>query len=169
MVTSLTKLFSGKGDVIAGSVILNSHSKFHAPLTAFMAQHYTSTLYCSDALVMLDNCQDFEERSAQINRTSEELFEWLLLQEGVTQVHYPKSSSRAVYDEFRRPGAEAGYGGLMSIILGEGFCPKAFYDALPSLKGPSLGTNFTLCSPYTLLVRPIRPRPCPYPCPYPCP
>lgn len=27
----------------------------------------------------------------------------------------------------------------------------AFYDALCCAKGPSLGTNFTLCSPYTIL------------------
>lgn len=27
----------------------------------------------------------------------------------------------------------------------------AVYDSLETAKGPSLGTNFTLCSPYTLL------------------
>ena len=28
---------------------------------------------------------------------------------------------------------------------------RAFYDALPCAKGPSLGTNFTLACPYTIL------------------
>jgi cystathionine gamma-synthase len=34
---------------------------------------------------------------------------------------------------------------IMSIYL------QAFFDALDTHKGPSLGTNFTLACPYTLL------------------
>ena len=30
-------------------------------------------------------------------------------------------------------------------------CQRTFYDALDVAKGPSLGTNFTLVCPYTLL------------------
>jgi len=45
----------------------------------------------------------------------------------------------------------AGYGGLLAIILGSHICQRTFYDMLPSSKGPSLGTNFTLICPYTLL------------------
>ena len=37
--------------------------------------------------------------------------------------------------------------------LQEGRSPTAFYDALDVYKGPSLGTNYTLACPYTLLVR----------------
>ena len=46
-----------------------------------------------------------------------------------------------------------GYGGLFSVSLASGLSPTAFYDALDVYKGPSLGTNYTLACPYTLLVR----------------
>jgi cystathionine gamma-synthase len=44
-----------------------------------------------------------------------------------------------------------GYGGLFSMILKNEKCAEQFYDALRCAKGPSLGTNFTLASPYTIL------------------
>lgn len=44
-----------------------------------------------------------------------------------------------------------GYGGLLSIVLKPEYSHEAFYDNLACAKGPSLGTNFTLCSPYTIL------------------
>jgi cystathionine gamma-synthase len=39
----------------------------------------------------------------------------------------------------------------MSIHLHPHMCQRAFYDGLDVAKGPSLGTNFTLICPYTLL------------------
>ena len=45
----------------------------------------------------------------------------------------------------------AGYSSLMSIILREDVDEKVFFDALEVCKGPSLGTNFTISCPYTLL------------------
>lgn len=50
-------------------------------------------------------------------------------------------------------GGGRGYGGLFSIVFADGVSAASFYDALDVQKGPSLGTNFTLCCPYTLLVR----------------
>jgi cystathionine gamma-synthase len=44
-----------------------------------------------------------------------------------------------------------GYGYLLSIQFIEPDAVIAFHDALDVAKGPSLGTNFTLCCPYTLL------------------
>ena len=39
----------------------------------------------------------------------------------------------------------------MSIHLHQHICQRTFYDILDVAKGPSLGTNFTLVCPYTLL------------------
>jgi len=45
-----------------------------------------------------------------------------------------------------------GYGGLCSLLLKDpAACTEAFYDRLRVSKGPSLGTDFTLACPYTLL------------------
>jgi cystathionine gamma-synthase len=65
-------------------------------------------------------------------------------------VFYPKCNpSRRYYDEYRTPNG--GYGGLLSAVF---YCEDdavRFFDAIETAKGPSLGTNFTLVSPYTLL------------------
>jgi hypothetical protein len=76
--------------------------------------------------------------------------DWLAQQPGVRQVFYPKLTQPGIYDAYKRP--EGGYGGLFSVSLDEGLSPMAFYDALDVYKGPSLGTNYTLACPYTLLV-----------------
>ena len=46
---------------------------------------------------------------------------------------------------------QAGYGGVFSITFTSLTASRAFFDALPCCKGPSLGTNFTLACPYTVL------------------
>lgn len=45
----------------------------------------------------------------------------------------------------------AGYGGLFSVLFHAQNGAEQFFDTLPFYKGPSLGTNFTLASPYTIL------------------
>lgn len=66
------------------------------------------------------------------------------------RVYYPKlNPSRSNYDAFRT--AEGGYGGLLSIVFHNDAHAVIFYDAIETAKGPSLGTNFTLTSPYTIL------------------
>lgn len=66
----------------------------------------------------------------------------------VSKLFYPKYDSK-LYDAFStRPNA---YGGLFSIVLQSEAQAERFYDALNVCKGPSLGTNFTLASPYAIL------------------
>ena len=43
------------------------------------------------------------------------------------------------------------YGGLFSLTFHFTHSIKGVFDALPCHKGPSLGTNFTPASPYTIL------------------
>lgn len=44
-----------------------------------------------------------------------------------------------------------GYGGLLSATFHNTADAAAFFDNLDISKGPSLGTNFTLSCPYTLI------------------
>lgn len=68
----------------------------------------------------------------------------------VKEVYYPKyNPTKAFYDACRCPNG--GYGGLLSITFHFEKDAMLFYDNLATAKGPSLGTNFTLVSPYTLL------------------
>lgn len=67
----------------------------------------------------------------------------------VEEVYYPKFICRQHYDAVKTP--DGGYGGLFSVTFKSEKSAQTFYDNLHCAKGPSLGTNFTLASPYTIL------------------
>ncbi len=148
--TSLTKAFSGEGDVMAGALVLNQSSPFCEALTDGMKGAREDLLWDGDALVLEVNSRDFEARVAQTNRTAETLCDWLREHPAVAEIYYPKYTMKAAYDEVKRE--TGGYGSLFSIVLHNAaqHAPR-FYDALRVSKGPSLGNNFTLACPYTLL------------------
>ena len=70
-------------------------------------------------------------------------------------VFYPKFITPENYRACLRPtdedGTTHGYGGLFSLIFTTLAASEVFYDRLKCEKGPSLGTNFTLACPYTVL------------------
>jgi cystathionine gamma-synthase len=148
--SSLTKFFSGAGDVAAGSLVLNPQSPFYAELRSRLEQDESASLWGADAVVLEHNSQDFVQRVHRINDGGLQLARFLSGHSRVDRVYYPGLSPTEPYDAFRRP--EGGYGGLLSINLAdaESRTPK-FYDALEVCKGPNLGTNFTLACPYTIL------------------
>jgi len=147
--SSLTKFFSGVGDVTAGSVVLNHRGPFYSELKALLASE-DDILWCEDAIVLEENSRDFVERVRRINANAENLADHLREHPHVTMVHYPKYETAEQYNTFRKP--DGGYGGLMSIEIADAKerAPRVF-DALRVCKGPNLGTNFTLVSPYTIL------------------
>lgn len=74
----------------------------------------------------------------------------------VKDVYYPKFMTPEHYEASMRPANPAlsdstGYGGLFSLTFTSVLASRTFFDALPCYKGPSLGTNFTLACPYTIL------------------
>jgi cystathionine gamma-synthase len=74
----------------------------------------------------------------------------LLTTPKVKQVNYPKTSpTRPNYEKCRNP--KGNYGGLLSATFYAREDAVAFFDNLDTVKGPSLGTNFTLSSPYVIL------------------
>jgi len=63
----------------------------------------------------------------------------------ITDIFHPNGKPR------RRLPYSNGFGGLFLLAFAGQRAAEAFYDALPCAKGPSLGTNFTLACPYTIL------------------
>lgn len=149
--SSLTKLFSGVGDVAAGSLVLNPASPFYGDLKAALpAEESASPLFARDAVVLERNSRHFAERVAATNENALALVEWLRERPEVASIWHPSLVCREAYEAAMRPCG--GFGGLFSIELRGGEPAAAsFYDALEISKGPSLGTNFSLVSPYTLL------------------
>lgn len=64
---------------------------------------------------------------------------------------FTKDLLRSSNQEYDLGVHRAGYGCLLSFELHPSLHTKVFYDHLLVNKGPSLGTNFTLVCPYTLL------------------
>ncbi len=148
--TSLTKAFSGVGDVLAGSVIVSERSAWRdAFVRSLRAAEAAAPLFAADAVVLERNSRDFVARVAEMNANAAAVADFLAAHPAVGAVHYPTLAGRAAYDALRRPGA--GYGMLLSFTLRDAAATPAFFDALRVSKGPSLGTNFTLACPYTLL------------------
>ena len=147
--TSLTKAFSGVGDVIAGALTLNPRSPHYAHFHAAMQAEQTAhdLLWAEDAIVLEQNSRDFPERVRRMNLNTEALIHFLKAHPAVEQVWYPESP--AVFGRMARSGG--GRGCLFSFLLRDEAAASCFYDQLKVSKGPSLGTNFSLCCPYTLL------------------
>lgn len=151
VVSSLTKIFSGDSNVMGGSAILNPESSYYRSLMSAMHdQVYEDTYWAEDVLFMERNSRDYMVRVNRINANAEAICDVLREHHIVKSLFYPKlNPSKSHYDARRLP--KGGYGGLLSVVFKNREQARAFYNALDTAKGPSLGTNFTLCCPYVLL------------------
>ncbi|KAK0724885.1 pyridoxal phosphate-dependent transferase [Lasiosphaeris hirsuta] len=155
MCTSLTKMFSGACNVMGGAVTLSPKSPFKEDLSSALGERVGECRWFEeDVLVMEENSRDFVGRVRRASANAEKVVvDMLRRHPSVADVYYPKgSASQDVYDRFRIKGE--GYGFLLSVRFTTPGKAAAFYDALDVAKGPSLGTNFTLCCAYTLLAHP---------------
>ncbi|KAF4947317.1 hypothetical protein FGADI_10498 [Fusarium gaditjirri] len=150
VVSSLTKIFSGDSNVMGGGLVLNPESKYYRTLKTVMDEIYEDNYWPEDVIFMERNSRDFESRVVRINANSDAICEVLRTHPLIKSIYYPKyNDSKSHYEKVRLP--DGGYGGLLSVVFQQKEHAQAFFDALPLAKGPSLGTNFTLASPYVLL------------------
>ncbi|AAS52846.2 AER164Cp [Eremothecium gossypii ATCC 10895] len=155
--SSLTKIFSGDSNVMAGSLVVNPASRLYDFAQGFFHNgSYEDLLWCEDAIYLERNSRDCASRSLRVNKNTELLLEKVLLPHQGSlfkKIFYPTLTSEETkrnYDAVRcKP--DGGYGGLFSLTFHEENRAKVFFDTLELCKGPSLGTNFTLACPYTVL------------------
>ena len=151
--TSLTKMFSGACNVMGGSVTVSPLSPFRSRLMKVLEQgrrEAEQAWFGEDVLVMEGNSRDFRVRVDTASGNAEVVVGLLRGSKVVREVYYPLGgATQGVYDGFRRE--RGGYGYMLSVRFTTLERAVAFYDALDVAKGPSLGTNFTLCCAYTLL------------------
>ncbi|KAF8207745.1 pyridoxal phosphate-dependent transferase [Mycena galopus ATCC 62051] len=168
VVASLTKSFSGLGNVLGGAMMLNPSARFYPEFKAHMDATYEDSFFDSDAVVMEMNSREFMERTSVINQNAEKLSDMLYARSvvggfegGIIQaVHYPKYRTRENFERCSnllavQAGLDApGYGGLLSVTFTSLAGAKAFHDALQCYKGPHLGTVYTLATPFSVLAFP---------------
>jgi cystathionine gamma-synthase len=132
------------------SLVLNPKGRHYAALKTHLSQTYEDSYFGEDAIYMERNSRDFRHRTRVIDGNTETVCDFLASHpQTVKKVYYPKYVSPEHYECCRVPGG--GYGGLFSVTFHNPEASKAFFDNLPFPKGPSLGTNFTLACPYTIL------------------
>ncbi|PSN62535.1 cystathionine gamma-synthase-like protein [Corynespora cassiicola Philippines] len=150
VVSSLTKVFSGDSNVMGGGLVLNPRSKNYKQIKHTWENDYEDNHWAEDSIFLERNSRDFVSRIDRINANAEAIADVLRAHPRVKQVNYPKySPTRPFYDKCKTP--KGGYGGLLSATFHSNEDSVAFFDSLDTMKGPSLGTNFTLSSPYVIL------------------
>jgi cystathionine gamma-synthase len=145
------------------SLVLTPHSKFYADLKSTQEDRYEDHYFPEDAIYMERNSRDFRHRISIINDNAYDLTELLVSKSQMDatspsdsvlkRVYYPRYVTPENYGIAQRlpTTGKGGFGGLFSLTFTTQEASKAFFDALECHKGPSLGTNFTLACPYTLL------------------
>ena len=179
VVSSLTKVFSGDSNVMGGSLVINPSGPHAAALIAYQEATFEDNYFDEDAIYMERNSRDFIARIAQENYNTERVAGLLRSRRApgpvapgievpapdpvsngrtpvITEVYYPKYQTPSCYTAcMRAPSPDVphstGFGALLSVTFVSLAASRAFFDALECYKGPSLGTNFTLACPYTIL------------------
>lgn len=149
VMSSLTKYVSGVGDVMAGSLVVSPH----APRAQLLRQQLASEsadMFWQDAVTLADNARDFPQRMRAINHNAQALADYLTQHPAIERVYFPSADHAPAFATLQRP--DAGCGGLLAFDLVDAAQrAPAVFDRLAVCKGPSLGTNFTLACPYTIL------------------
>lgn len=73
LVSSLTKSFSGTGNVMAGSLVLNPKSCYFEELYQSLEETFEDSLWCEDCAVLELNSRDYEERVLFANKSTEKI------------------------------------------------------------------------------------------------
>ncbi|KAF7358947.1 PLC-like phosphodiesterase [Mycena sanguinolenta] len=168
VVSSLTKLFSGMGNVMCGGMMLNPTSRFYSRFKAHMEATYEDSFFDSDALVLEMNSREFAARTAITNHNAEKLSDLLYScsvaggckNSIIEAVHYPKYRNRQNFDACLNPLAiqaglpQTGYGSLLSVTFISLDAAKAFLAALNCFKGTTLGCVYTLALAFSVLAFP---------------
>jgi cystathionine gamma-synthase len=150
IVTSLTKFVVGTCDAMGGATICNPRSPLYQELKNLLKTRHEELLWGQDAAVLAQRARDFPERMRRHNANGLFIAERLRNHPAIERVWYPKWEFSEAYEAVRRP--DGGWGALATFLPrnAQKNSPR-IYDRLGCLKGPSLGTVFTLACPFTLL------------------
>jgi cystathionine gamma-synthase len=145
--------------------VLNPRGRHYNALKDHLTKNFEDVYFDEDAIYMERNSRDFKRRIRVIDVNAEAACDFLrtrsiaggLPTAVIKEVYYPKYITRDQYDACRKTGLDpedgrvGGFGGLFSLTFTSMVASKAFFDTLQCYKGPSLGTNFTLACPFTIL------------------
>ncbi|KAL7949632.1 pyridoxal phosphate-dependent transferase [Trichoderma barbatum] len=162
LLTSLTKSFNGRADVLGGSIVLNPLSPHYSELSSRFAKSHNNELFAADAKVLLANSHDFLQRTRRLNRNAEAMATFLHRTIGrddspVVRVQYPSLlADKSNYDRFMRRSTtelpNPGYGCLLNVEFESVDTARAFYDKCGFYSSPHLGGHVTIMLAYNMMM-----------------
>lgn len=151
IVHSTTKFLSGKNNHIGGALLTNDN-ELGIKLNKFN-KITNLNMDFNDIKTLSRNIRKFEERMSKINSNSESIANFLNNHKAVKKVYYPileNDPNFTLSKKYLKGGS-----GLLSFLLKESTKENAekFYNNIgpPILKGPSLGSEKSLLSPYVIM------------------
>lgn len=151
IIHSTTKFLSGKNNHIGG-VLLTMDSEIAEKVKNFN-DIINLNMDFNDMKVLYRNLRNFEKRMKIINENTKVIANFLYNHDSIEKVYYPSLEGNP-YHFLMKKYLKAG-SGLISFVLRNSNKENAerFYDNIisPILKGPSLGSEKTLLSPYVIM------------------
>jgi cystathionine beta-lyase/cystathionine gamma-synthase len=151
IVHSTTKFLSGKNNHIGGVVLTKDYDS--SKKIEDFNKLINIKMNHNDIRVLTRNIKKFERRMQKINENSLKIANFLNNHKAIKNVYYPSlenNPNHSLLKKYLKGGS-----GLLSFILNESTMENAekFYNNLlpPVLKGPSLGSEKTLLSPYVIM------------------
>ncbi len=151
IVHSTTKFLNGKNNHIGG-VLLTREKEYRDELKNLI-NLMNLNMAVGDIKTLTRNLKNFELRMKKINQNTLEVAKYLDKHPSVKNVYYPFLKTNFDYEIAKK--YLKGGSGLISFTLNDSTMENAeiFYDNIkyPLLKGPSLGSEKTLLSPYVIM------------------
>jgi cystathionine beta-lyase/cystathionine gamma-synthase len=158
IVHSTTKFLSGKNNHIGGAIL--AKDEVIGKKLEILNKLIKLDMHYNDINVLLRNVRKFENRMQKINGNTQKVAEFLNQHKSIKKVYYPSLENSNNYDLMKK--YLKGGSGLLSFVLKNSNLKNAenFYDNIlpPILKGPSLGSEKTLLSPYVIMAHYDDPR-----------
>ncbi len=144
---SLTKFASGHGDIMAGTVLIPESSIL--PKTFIdNIRKLTIPLFYEEVDRLAFTIDNYRDRVRKVNANTKKLVDFFTNHAMIDQLFHvflPENEKR--YSKIANDSSA--YGGVLSVVLKDDF--ETIYNAIDLPKGPSLGCDFPLLMPYTLL------------------
>ena len=149
VVTSLTKYAANQGDVIMGALMPGIERDWTETWIED-ARKYIESPAPADCARMAAQIGSWDPVTQTINENTRALAAYLEKHKAIAQVFWAESSE--YFERFNAiRKADGGPGSIITIYLRNPERMNAFYAALSIAKGPSFGTEFTLCCPFMYL------------------
>lgn len=144
---SLTKFASGAGDVMGGVIFIPEDSRLNSTSIEYMKSDILP-LYKRDLHRLAYLVSGYEERVRSITKNALDLYKTLSESPNISELFSVYTgTSRENWNKIKRH--ENSFCGVLSFVPEGDF--SSFYDSINLPKGPSLGSEFPLLMPYTLL------------------